>query len=542
MLDSKNKEDFLFQQDIKELLNHEFESDNWLVVYHQIKDEYQNVGFFSALIPNDAASSVLQEDSWDISIGDGGPEVCVSIEDDEEIWEYHSYTEKGNIQPIVIVRFFHSIRPSYIEIQEEFRLFHNLYYDEAKGKYIKIHSDGNEEDIIIVEDETVRIRTRALREYAAIKDFSIVLYVDSIRYSPISLDQVPESQRHLRECHDNMSYIVHINENISRSPKEKTSSLFIGKRIIKALPKEKCRIWPYDEESEGYESFIVGLDDEGDPIMYTSDPEKLDGPSAYDYLTPTFFRREVLNKYYSQPQKFRVSDGHLWCGDLWALRMDNNHPEYIVVWLGDLGKDLPYGEQVYWKTFNIPPEGSVSRTCYTRHIMGEFADPESPDLRFEQELSEFKKRWQEKHGWPLLLELDQKDQHLLTALHVPTTGDQAEFDGQVLSLTKILIDSLNEAELTKRISGSTSSAKGIDKLQMFLQESGNQESDKIISFLRDLQALRSTGVGHRKGKKYEKIAQRFGLNSSNLQQAFSDILANATSILISLIDESHISH
>lgn len=541
MFDSKSEEDFLFQRDLKELLKHEFESENWLIVYNQIKDERQNVGFFSALVPNEIVPPVLRNDSWDISIGDGGPEVCVSIEDGKEAWEYHSYTEKGSIQPIVIVRFFHGIRPSYIEIQEEFRLFHNLYYDEAKGRYIKVHHDGNEEDIIIVEDETVRIRTRALREYAAMKNFSIVLYVDSIRYSPISVDQVPESQRHLRDCQDNMSYIVHINENISRSPKEKTSSLFIGKRIIKALPKEKCKIWPYDEEPEQYESFIVGLDDEGEPIMYTSQPEELDNPNAY-YLTPIFFRREVLNKYYSQPQKYRVSDGHLWCGDLWALRLDNNHPEYIVVWLGDLGKDLPYSEQIYWKTFNVTPEGGVSKTCYTRHIMGEFADPESPDLRFKQELSEFKKRWEKDHGWPLLLELDPKDQHLLTALHVPTTEDQAEFDSQVLSLTKTLVDSLNEAELSKRIAGTTRSAKGIDKLQMFLQESGNQEGDKVISFLRDLQALRSTGVGHRKGKKYEKVAQRFGLNSSNPQQAFSDILANATSILISLIDESHILH
>jgi hypothetical protein len=127
MLDAKMEEDFLFQWDLKELLKHEFESENWLVVYHQKKDERQNVGFFSALVPNAMVPSVLRNDSWDISIGDGGPEVCVSIEDGEDVWEYHNYTEKGSIQPIVIARFFHNIRPSYIEIQEEFRLFHNLF-------------------------------------------------------------------------------------------------------------------------------------------------------------------------------------------------------------------------------------------------------------------------------------------------------------------------------------------------------------------------------------------------------------------------------
>jgi len=130
--------------------------------------------------------------------------------------------------------------------------------------------------------------------------------------------------------------------------------------------------------------------------------------------------------------------------------MDNNHPEYVIVWLGDLGKDLPCNEQTYWRTFNIPPEGSVSKTCYKRHIMGEFADPESSDLRFKLELSQLKENCEKKYGWSLILELDQKDQHLLTALHLPTTEDQSEFDSQVLALTKILVDSLNEAELEKK--------------------------------------------------------------------------------------------
>jgi hypothetical protein len=224
----QSEEEFLFQSDLKQLLKSEYESENWTTVYHCFKDARQNIAFFSALVPNEMISSVLQDDSWEISIGDGCPDVCVSYKDGEEVREYHNYTEKGIVQPIVIVRFFHGIRPSYIEIQEEFRLFHNLYYDEVKDRYIKIHNDGNEEDIIVVEDETVRIRTRALREYAAIKDVSIVLYIDSIRYSSISLDQVPEPQRHQEDRQDNMRYIIHINDNMSRDPKEKTSSLFIG--------------------------------------------------------------------------------------------------------------------------------------------------------------------------------------------------------------------------------------------------------------------------------------------------------------------------
>ncbi len=177
----------------------------------------------------------------------------------------------------------------------------------TKGKYIKIHDDGNEEDIIIVEGKTVKIRTRALREYAAIKDVSIVLYIDSVRYSSIPMDQILESKRRLEVRDDRMSYLVNIDDNASVNPEKKTFSRFIGKRIVKALSKDRLSVWPYEEEPEKYESFIIGLDESGDPIKYSCNPDNLENkfdakPDAPDYLTPIFFRREVFNKYYAQPQ------------------------------------------------------------------------------------------------------------------------------------------------------------------------------------------------------------------------------------------------
>ena len=76
--------------------------------------------------------------------------------------------------------------------------------------------------------------------------------------------------------------------------------------------------------------------------------------------------------------------------------------------------------------------------------------------------------------------------------------------------------------------------KGIDKLEIFLSESGIPEVSSVVSFFRNLQALRSTGSGRRKGKKYEKVAQHFGIGSKNLQQVFEDILKGAISILAAL--------
>jgi hypothetical protein len=53
----------------------------------------------------------------------------------------------------------------------------------------------------------------------------------------------------------------------------------------------------------------------------------------------------VLTKYYAHPERYSVEDGFLRCQGLWGLKLDNNHHEYIIVFLGDLGRDLPSDEQ-----------------------------------------------------------------------------------------------------------------------------------------------------------------------------------------------------
>ena len=91
------------------------------------------------------------------------------------------------------------------------------------------------------------------------------------------------------------------------------------------------------------------------------------------YLTQVFFRRLVLDKYRSEPSKYRVDDGHISCGDLWSLRIDNNHSDYVIVLLGDLGR-LAVNEQAYWNSHNKSPDGGLSRAAQGRWIDAEWTD------------------------------------------------------------------------------------------------------------------------------------------------------------------------
>jgi hypothetical protein len=72
----------------------------------------------------------------------------------------------------------------------------------------------------------------------------------------------------------------------------------------------------------------VSEDEVGRPIRHTCDPEQLadyfgKNPASANYMTPVFFRADVLQKYYDNPVLYEIQSGYLRCGALWRLHIDN---------------------------------------------------------------------------------------------------------------------------------------------------------------------------------------------------------------------------
>ena len=57
-----------------------------------------------------------------------------------------------------------------------------------------------------------------------------------------------------------------------------------------------------------------------------------------------------------------------------------------------------------------------------------------------------------------------------------------------------------------------------------MKKTGCKGYEIHIRFLRDLQELRSTGTGHRKGNNYEKISTKFSIGYKGLKDVFEEIL------------------
>ena len=92
--------------------------------------------------------------------------------------------------------------------------------------------------------------------------------------------------------------------------------------------------------------------------------------------------------------------------------MDNHHDDRVVAWLGDLGRDLPYEEQLHWRSYNIPPTGGPSETFIKRQLLAEFAKSERPEHLFPQQYKKLKDLCDKSLGLAvLLLPLAAQDAH-----------------------------------------------------------------------------------------------------------------------------------
>ena len=131
----------------------------------------------------------------------------------------------------------------------------------------------------------------------------------------------------------------------------------------------------------------------------------------------------------------------------------------------------------------------------------------------------------------MYLELKDGDMYTLNQIRRPLNESQMEFDQLVLMLCKLVIDSLNEKGICSELNAIDSDTKGISKLEQWLSEHEVAQYEEHIRFLRDLWELRSSGSGHRKGRQYKKVTERFGISEMNLPDAYDEILSKTDSYL-----------
>jgi hypothetical protein len=507
--------------DFLQFIREELGESIWVPLYKNInKDNKSEDGsLYSCLVSPDETEKAMESYGWDLLPGDGGPSIVSS--GSNNIW-YEPNCSK--YLPLVIYRQFHGTRDSYREVLQELVLYLDLYHDAGNCKYVVDDDNGTEIEVIKYSEKEILIRKSFLTAFMSARQLNLLLYFENSRHKKDNVRLVDEHTNESKVSYTRFwdrSYVDGFD----------TFTRVLGKKLYHCLPRNEENCSPFKIDKD-YESFIIE-GDAHDNKLYSSNPSMLadyfgKNYGAPHYLTPIYFDKGVLQKYFGSSTEYDVQDSVVHKHGYWRLRFDNNSSDHVCVFLGDLGRDIPHSEQVYWKSFNLPSEDrEMSDTYFKRSMMGSFAEPESPDLVFKSKFETFQREWLESKGWPLFLPLIETDKHCFKTLHSLTKNEQSEFDAQVLSLVKMTIDSINVKGLKEHVS--IDEGGSIKLLSAYLNEGGVEFG--ISSFLGGLQGVRSTGVAHRRGSKYAKTIERLGLDDRALTLAFDRILEQMTELL-----------
>ena len=521
---------------------------NWTTVVQQQKHKQDTLEFdfftISVLAETDSTTHLLEKHEWLTPLQFGNPGIWEY--DGEVRYDENSLEELDNIklEPFVFYRSWSGKAiPAKFELIQDFILFYNLRFD-AKENVFKATSETGE-DINVVKiqgeknNEKIEISTTYLRNYLTFKNRILVRqHCHSIRNTKTLKELgINSTSYHLKN--DNCHFTFGIHEHDSLSDFNAYCST-LGKDLVLPFDKRKHLLgW-----SKEYCKFIIGMDDQGEKIESTCEEEKLGnffGKKGIQFLTPVFFKREVLKRYHDAPSKYTVKSTIMQCGGIWSVQIDTNYVDLVQVYLGDLGH-MPYEEQQHWRLFNVVPEGGITRSRFTRDVEAGFADPEDVIFRFTKTLLLFQKRFESKFGFKPFKPLDSNDSFIESNIRIPLTNEIIEFETQIGYLAKLLPDSIDVKEIRKKLEENNFDSEKLDELKdkkiRMLESFLVHEflDDKIILELDKIQNIRSSGVSHRKGSGYEKTISKYGLDKISYIEFFKNLMEK----LVQSIDDIHI--
>lgn len=159
----------------------------WITVYEFTKGEHEDVAYYCALARPETLDRCLANTSWDLLIGHGMP--GFSFDGDGQ-HEYYRFGDDDGVEPFIIDRSFHGLKPSYLEVSEEFRHFHNLYEDRKKDVFIALDDSGDDVEVVRMAPKKVQVRSKHLKEYLAARGMVMLLFFECDRWSSKTLNEL----------------------------------------------------------------------------------------------------------------------------------------------------------------------------------------------------------------------------------------------------------------------------------------------------------------------------------------------------------------
>lgn len=509
--------EWLKQDDAIEFLKRNAKQDEF-VMYASVR---AHTFMHAVLVP---ASSAVSPDIKDLMNWDCNPTSSWGIEirfsEPREIWvtsplkECRSKTIAGGEQ-LVFARGFEGRRESksYYEILQKFTHAFDLHLLEERNAYCRLDKHGDIEEVVrivsmpkVKGDEfggtAVTFKRDVLDEYLAFTKSSIVRTFDFTRYRTGFFGWNNQGDNeHFQE--PDLFYRLHIEPN--------NGSYMRGCQIIRQEIPVQAIIDKYDfsvQKKEQQHATFLAYDWKNRVLKEISCAPghtanyftKSDLPSE---VTPAFFRPEVLLKYKADSEKYHLKDRSISCRGAWHLETyDINEEGQVHTYLVYL-RNLPYEEQLYWKSYNEAPKGPISKRSIKTDFEGSWDFDYDPLVSLKQiarELNHEGVPW-----WTL------RSQQLLDQLHYPVTASADEWSNELLHLDQLIVEGFevkwlkNKAQSLGRVPDPKYGSLLLIYECLLGQGLDVPEAQKLIEPLKDAHDLRSKTKGHASGEEATRI-------------------------------------
>ncbi len=408
----------------------------------------------------------------------------------------------------------HRLRPPTVDLSLPFQWFWDAIRDGNNWFYLD--SAGIEHPLVrstITNDSyQVEIRAMELRRFLARRGLVAVLQYDHVVYA----QSAPFEQEAFEFANDWTSFIwTPVNSSIGDG--FNSFSRLLGKRLVTGIERGPNPLALDFDNPAGadYPTFAFGIDPEsGEQQEFTSDPEALSNyfgrnPDAPNYLTPVYFDPRVLNRYRDEPSKYEITSTQLSCLGLWSIAIGESTTRLVEVYLGDLGRDLPWQERPHWKAYNVLPSGTMHKDRFRRDFLAEWAGEPNTIETMRERLDSLRETTVKFLGFPLIREMSGTDLLELTHLRLPTTTEQRELLSPVLTLAKAFVDAIDERSLRAYLQDE-SSDRSLGLVEKLAVKAGGDIS--IVQPFRTLYKLRSSGgLAHWGGSEVAKVFDKLGL-------------------------------
>lgn len=420
--------------------------------------------------------------------------------------------------------------PPPIELSQKLVHCLDVHYIPERKAYCRLDKNGDIEDVIRIltlqmpgalEDrEVVTILRKDLDDYMALADMALISKFDFTRFIPRNFGGWNGASRY--HCNEeDLFYHGGVSGN---------ASFVHGAMVVRSKTSvaEQEEAWRKEFDGDGEREYAVYkiFDRKNDRHVETScSPdhvvsyfEKSDLPW---HISPAFFRPEVLHRFKADPEKYTLEERSITCRGAWHLKSyDINEAGQVHAYIGDLAR-LPYEEQMYWKTFNEWPKGTISARAHRTDIEGDWHTDYNPLWSLKSKvrmLDERQPEWWSPRG-----------EALIDSVLAPATDSPKEWGDEIMALDQVLIEGFLDKPLR-----AAATAKGrmledgwrsLKLLYEILVGSGLDAADakRLMEPLKKLHGLRTEIRGHATNEKKEVAIREARTTHGNFRTQFFNL-------------------